>query len=358
MRELEDGYEEGADVETAYELLGITAVEDLLQDNVATCIQDFMKANIKVWMLTGDKGATAQQIGKTCGIFDRDMQIYEFSERQDAGLELIRLTNLLKLKHTSSSAWDEQQDSSKLPMLRDSDGESIEEVATSFGKLQNDSRGWSTTVSANCEERKAVLRGLLICGASLPSIFRSDANALAFSQILSHMRSIIVYRSSPSQKAEIVKFIRNHKSFGKPITAAIGDGANDVNMIQSAHIGFGIQGNEGNQASSFSDYALTKYEDLRRLLFWHGRGFAWKASNFTMWFVFKGMLFSIPILFFNTVSGFSGLTYVDDLFFALYEVILTTFAIYFYLLLDQDVSFKDGEEALSTNIAHLYTYKI
>lgn len=78
-----------------------------------------------------------------------------------------------------------------------------------------------------------------------------------------------------------------------------------------------------------------------------------------MWFVFKGMLFSIPILFFNAVSGFSGLTYVDDLFFALYEVILTTFAIYFYLLLDQDVSFKDGEKSLPTNfIAKLYTYKI
>lgn len=105
-------------------------------------------------------------------------------------------------------------------------------------------------------------------------------------------------------------------------------------MILTAHIGFGIQGNEGNQASSFSDYSLTKFEDLRRICFWHGRTFAYKASNFMMWFVFKGMLFSIPILFFNTVCGYSGLTYVEDFYFALYEVILTTFAIMFYLLLD------------------------
>ena len=60
-----------------------------------------------------------------------------------------------------------------------------------------------------------------------------------------------------------------------------------------------------------------------------------------MWFIFKGMLFSIPILLFNTLCGYSGLTYVEDLYYALYEVIMTTFAIYFYLLLDQDVSFKD-----------------
>lgn len=60
------------------------------------------------------------------------------------------------------------------------------------------------------------------------------------------MKSIVVYRSSPAQKAEIVKFIKTNKSFNFPITAAVGDGANDVNMIQSAHIGFGIQGNEGN----------------------------------------------------------------------------------------------------------------
>lgn len=70
------------------------------------------------------------------------------------------------------------------------------------------------------------------------------------------------------------------------------------------------------------------------------------------------MLFSVPILCFNMTAGFSGLTYVDDLFFALYEVIMTTFAIYFYLLLEQDVSFKDGEETLGYNVAELYTYKV
>ena len=135
MRELEEAPSEHEDVECGYELLGITAVEDLLQDNVAKCIQDFMKANIKVWMLTGDKGATAQQIGKTCGIFDRDMQIFEFSERQDAGVELIRLTNLLKLKHMSGAAFEAGPESPRQPMLRGSEGDSTDDIAASNGKV-------------------------------------------------------------------------------------------------------------------------------------------------------------------------------------------------------------------------------
>ena len=62
-------------IEQKYQVLGITGVEDLLQDNVKECIEDFMEADIKVWMLTGDKGATAKQIGTTCGIFLNDMQV-------------------------------------------------------------------------------------------------------------------------------------------------------------------------------------------------------------------------------------------------------------------------------------------
>jgi hypothetical protein len=76
-----------------------------------------------------------------------------------------------------------------------------------------------------------------------------------------------------------------------------------------------------------------------------------------MWFVFKGMLFSIPILMFNCINGFSGLTYIPDWYFALYEVILTTFAIFFYLLIDQDVSYNEEEE-LSFSLAKLYSYKM
>lgn len=148
---------------------------------------------------------------------------------------------------------------------------------------------------------------------------------------------MIVYRSSPAQKAETVKFIRKNTD---ATTMAIGDGANDVNMIQSAHIGVGIMGKEGNQAASFGDYALPKFKDLWPLLFWHGRSFRVKATNFTCWFVYKGMLFSIPLVPFNMMAGFSGISFVEDFYYALYEVILTTFAIFCYLFFEVDVDHK------------------
>ena len=72
---------------------------------------------------------------------------------------------------------------------------------------------------------------LLISGQSVPRILSDPELTLCFANLLTKMHSIIVYRSSPSQKAEIVKLIRYNKLFGSPITAAIGDGANDVNMI-------------------------------------------------------------------------------------------------------------------------------
>ena len=74
-----DAGEDANDVEKNYSLIGITGVEDVLQENVKACITDFMRADIKVWMLTGDKGATAQSIAKSCGIVDDSMEITELS---------------------------------------------------------------------------------------------------------------------------------------------------------------------------------------------------------------------------------------------------------------------------------------
>ena len=140
-------------------------------------------------------------------------------------------------------------------------------------------------------------------------------------------------------------------------TLAIGDGANDVNMIQSAHIGIGIFGKEGNQAAAFSDYALPCFRDLRQLLFWHGRSMGVKSTNFACWFAYKGMLFSVPLVFFNAHAAFSGITFVEDYFYALYEVILTTWAIGGYLLFEYDVnSFFKSSANGGAYLAHHYAH--
>lgn len=69
------------------------------------------------------------------------------------------------------------------------------------------------------------------------------------------MFSLLLPRVSPLQKSEIVDMVKKHVN---AITLAIGDGANDVGMIQTAHVGVGISGNEGMQATNSSDYAIAQ----------------------------------------------------------------------------------------------------
>jgi phospholipid-translocating ATPase len=68
---------------------------------------------------------------------------------------------------------------------------------------------------------------------------------------------------------------------------AIGDGANDVSMLQKADVGVGIMGNEGNQASQFADFGVAQFQDLRRLAFWHGSLFGGRQTNFVNSILFK-----------------------------------------------------------------------
>ena len=118
---------------------------------------------------------------------------------------------------------------------------------------------------------------------------------------------------------------------------AIGDGGNDVAMIKAAAVGVAIRGKEGNQAASFADYSVLRFKDLRRLMFWHGRNFGQNFANFTFYHFFKAMLLCVPQLTLNMELNYSGYQSVDDLIWALNNVTLTTFALSFYILLEQSV---------------------
>ena len=112
---------------------------------------------------------------------------------------------------------------------------------------------------------------MIISGLSIQVAFENVFMNKEIAKLLIAAKAVVIFRSSPGQKADVVKFM---KRFAENKTIlAIGDGANDVNMIQSAHIGFGLMGKEGNQAASFADYAIPRFQDLRRALFWHGRPF-------------------------------------------------------------------------------------
>ena len=71
------------------------------------------------------------------------------------------------------------------------------------------------------------------------------------------------------------------------MTLSIGDGANDVNMIETAHVGIGIMGKEGNRAAQFSDFAVNDFKSLRTLLFWHGANFLYRFTWYMLIIIAK-----------------------------------------------------------------------
>lgn len=171
-------------IEKDLTLVGITAVEDLLQDDVAKCIQDFRLAGIKVWMLTGDKGETALEIGQRCGLYDcQKMKLIQVAEEVEDRLLYDSLTE-------AQRQVSEAEEGSKFAMA--------------------------------------------VAGKSLPVIYNNIALRECINYLFANSAAVIVYRSSPAQKAETVKYIRKHLGggfFNRMTTMAIGDGANDVNMI-------------------------------------------------------------------------------------------------------------------------------
>jgi magnesium-transporting ATPase (P-type) len=80
---------------------------------------------------------------------------------------------------------------------------------------------------------------------------------------------LTVHRVSPKQKAALVRMIKT--GAGKPVTLAIGDGANDVGMIHEARVGVGIAGREGRHAANSSDFAIGQFRFLVPLILEHGR---------------------------------------------------------------------------------------
>lgn len=110
---------------------------------------------------------------------------------------------------------------------------------------------------------------VVVDGATLAEIEADETLKRLFFDLAILTDSVICCRASPSQKASLVKAIR--KKVDKSVTLAIGDGANDIAMIQEAHVGIGITGKEGLQAARVSDYSIAQFRFLSKLLLVHGR---------------------------------------------------------------------------------------
>uniref|UniRef100_A0A8C2XZ56 P-type ATPase C-terminal domain-containing protein n=1 Tax=Capra hircus TaxID=9925 RepID=A0A8C2XZ56_CAPHI len=218
-------------------LLGATAVEDKLQDKVRETIEALRMAGIKVWVLTGDKHETAVSVSLSCGHFHRTMNILE----------------LLNQKSDS-------------------------ECAEKLGQL-----------ARRIREDHVIQHGLVVDGTSLSLALREHEKL--FMDVCRNCSAVMCCRMAPLQKAKVIRLIKISPE--KPITLAIGDGANDVSMIQEAHVGIGIMGKEGRQAARNSDYAIARFKFLSKLLFVHGHFYYIRIATLVQYFFYKVSLIEI-----------------------------------------------------------------
>ncbi|KAH8309941.1 hypothetical protein KR067_002269 [Drosophila pandora] len=262
-----------ARIECNLDLLGATAVEDALQDDVADTLVSLQAAGIKIWVLTGDKVETALNIALSCGHIPPDAKKYFIIDCKNREEMLLHLNAL--------------------------DREVI------FGMGQD------------C--------ALLIDGKSL-NVALTEASS-EFRDVAVKCTAVLCCRLSPLQKSEVVSLIKSSNENYN--TASIGDGANDVSMIQEAHVGIGIMGREGRQAARCADFAFAKFCMLKRLLLVHGHYHSVRLSLLVLYFFYKNIVFMGIMFLFQFHTLFSSSSVYDSLFLTLYNVIYTSLPILF-----------------------------
>ncbi|KAF1328557.1 P-type atpase, partial [Globisporangium splendens] len=268
-------------IETNMQILGITAIEDKLQENVPSTILDLAQAGIKIWVLTGDREETAINIGHACRLVDDRMKLLYVNQESIQGLEQ-------QLNELYQAPFIQQ-------LLRT--GTVSDEIAM----MSDDTRE------------------------------RTNLLAIKLLSVASVCKALIECRVSPSQKAEIVSLVRNRSSSlpsnsrkAPPITLAIGDGANDVSVIQTAHVGVGICGKEGVQAVNASDYVISQFKFLKRLVLTHGRFNYKRICKVIRYSFYKNIALVISLFLFNFCNGQSGATLFESFVMAGWNFFLAT----------------------------------
>ena len=286
-------------------LLGATIVEDKLQDLVPETIRDLRLANIKIWMLTGDKMNTAYNIGLSCNLISKKMKTFSV-----CGIEKKKNTNLEDIN-------------------KDERTQIIFNFAKEFEGFKN-----------QFDSMQKPSFGILVDEKALLTINEDLDTQRIFLGIAKDAEAVICCRVSPLQKSQVVKMMKKFDE--NSITLAIGDGGNDVPMIMEAHIGIGIYGEEGLRAVQSSDYAMGEFKILRELLFSHGRMNYVRNSECIQYFFFKNFVQTFNHYLYGFYCNFTGQTIIDDWFITLYNLLFTSLPLGTKAILDTDIKTDDG----------------
>ena len=265
-------------------LLGATAIEDKLQEGVPDTIYTLQQAGIKIWVLTGDRQETAINIGLSCRLISESMSLVIVNE-DNAHDTKDFLAKRLEAVKNSRNAGD------------------FEELA------------------------------LVIDGKSLSFALDKDMNKI-FLELAVMCKAVVCCRVSPLQKALVVKLVKKNL---KAILLAIGDGANDVSMIQAAHVGVGISGVEGLQAARSADVAISQFRFLKKLLLVHGTWSYQRLSKLILYSFYKNITLYMTGFWFAFQNSFSGQVLEEGWTLTFYNVLFTVLPPFVLGVFDQFV---------------------
>ena len=272
----------GAVIERNLELCGATAIEDKLQDGVPEAIDKLRRAKIKLWMLTGDKRETAINIGHSCRLI---------------------------------------KDYSSITILDRETGDVSQRIAAATVDINQGSVAHSVVV---------------VDGQTLAQITANEPLRKLFLSLAILVDTVVCCRASPSQKASLVHSIRTKVK--NAVTLAIGDGANDIAMIQEAHVGIGITGKEGLQAARTSDYSVAQFRFLSRLLLVHGRWNYLRTCKYTLGTFWKEMFFYLTQALFQRYAGYTGTSLYESWSLSMFNTLFTSLPVIFMGIFEQDLS--------------------
>ncbi|KAF6371412.1 putative ATPase phospholipid transporting 10D (putative) [Rhinolophus ferrumequinum] len=290
-------------LENKLTLLGATGIEDRLQEGVPEAIEALHKAGIKIWMLTGDKQETAVNIAYACKLLEPDDKLFILNTQNKDACEMLMGTILKELQKKNPASPEQESLSEDL---------------------------YLPSASQDSGQRA----GLIITGKTLEFALQESLQS-RFLELTACCQAVVCCRATPLQKSKVVKLVRNHL---RVMTLAIGDGANDVSMIQVADIGIGISGQEGMQAVMASDFAISQFRHLSKLLLVHGHWCYTRLSNMILYFFYKNVAYVNLLFWYQFFCGFSGTSMTDYWVLIFFNLLFTSAPPVIYGVLEKDVS--------------------
>ncbi|CAJ1074205.1 probable phospholipid-transporting ATPase VD isoform X2 [Xyrichtys novacula] len=283
-------------LETHLTLLGTTGILDRLQEEVPETIEALQRAGIKVWVLTGDKKETAINIAYACKLLRPNDQLLTASCGSKEACAALLQQLRLEVQHGEDS---------------------LTTGAGNHGKSSSDCGTGFVLVTDGCTLDWALQEDL-----------KND-----FVVLSCKCKAVICCRSTPLQKSQVVQLIRDQLGV---MALAVGDGANDVSMIQVADVGIGISGQEGMQAVMSSDFAVSRFKHLRKLLLVHGRWCYSRLANMILYFIYKNVMYVNLLFWYQFFCGFSGSVMTNSWVLIFFNLLFTSVPPLIYGVLDRD----------------------